>query len=169
MIVRDASDADVRFVCANLRDEDVTEQFAMRFDDDPAALAAELIRLRQVAIKQLALCTDAGEPAVLVGAYLVAPTVARFHMCSTAAISAIGYQGHRFGKRRFIPDVLAPNVTMAETRILASHFAARRWVKACGFVELTPAVPCGKHGELFVHVAWINPSSPEGAPDVQRA
>jgi hypothetical protein len=160
VIVRDASDEDVLHICRNLRPEDRLEQFAARFDDDPDALAADLIRWRQVAIKQLALCTEAGEPAILVGAYLETPTVARFHMASTPALVAIGREGHRFGKRRFIPAVLAPNVAMAEARIMATHFYARRWVATCGFIELAGPHPYGKHGEAFVLVAWLNPTPP---------
>jgi hypothetical protein len=158
MIVRDATDADILHICRNLRPEDQVEQFAARFDDDPDALASDLIRSRIAAIKQMALCTDAGEPAILVGAYMQSPTTARFHMASTAKLAEIGREGHRFGKRRFIDAVLRPNVAMAEARIMAEHFYARRWVRTCGFVELAGPHPFGKHGEPFVLVAWLNPA-----------
>lgn len=157
MIVRKATDDDIRHVAANLRADDRREQFAGRFDDDPAALAADVITWRQVALNQSALLTAAGEPAVIVGAYLVAPGVARFHMMSTEGLAEIGRQGHRWGKRRFIPSVLVPNVRMAETRMMADHMIARRWVVTCGFRELAALLPYGKHGELFVQIVWINP------------
>lgn len=156
MIDREATDDDVRHICRNLRPEDAREQYATRWHEDPDALADELIGWRGFAIKQYALCCDDEEPAVLVGAYMAAPGVAMFHMCSTHRLGEIGRAGHRWGKRRFIPFVLAPNVRMAETRILADHAHARRWVATCGFVEVGQPLPLGKNGEPFVHVAWIN-------------
>jgi len=155
MIFRDATEADVRHVCRHLRAEDAAEQFAVRFDDDPEALADDLLRMQALAIKHLALCTDDGEAAVLVGAFIKGPGLAGFHMCSTPRIGEIGREGHRFGKRRFIPAVLVPNVTRAETRILASHSHARRWVRACGFREEGISARLGKNGEDFVQVAWL--------------
>lgn len=155
-----AIDADIRHVCRNLRPEDRHEQFAVRWDSDPDRLADELIAARAVAIKQFALLTDDGEPAIVIGAYMAGPRFARFHMCSTPAIAAIGREGHRWGKRRFIPTVLVPNVMRAEARILASHTLARRWVAACGFIEEGLAHRLGRNGEDFVHVAWLNPNVP---------
>lgn len=161
MIVREASDADVRHVIGHLRRTDRQEQFATRFDDDADALVNEIIRLRPLAIKHYALACDDGEPAILVAAYLVSPKVARFHMASTDRMGEIARAGHRWGLQRFIPSVLMPNVRRAEARILADHTIARRWVAACGFVEEGVIRRVGRAGEDFVQVVWFNPGEPQ--------
>jgi hypothetical protein len=147
----------IRYVCRNLRADDRAEQFAARFDDDADKLAAEIIHDRPIALKQCVLLTDDGTPAVVVAAYIAGPGLARFHMCSTGRVGEIARQGHRWGRQRFIPAVLVPNVRRAEARILASHALARRWVAACGFIEEGLVHRLGRNGEDFVQVAWLNP------------
>jgi hypothetical protein len=166
LIVREASDADISAVCRNLRPTDRREQLATRFHDDVELLAVELIAAKRFAIKQYVLCTDDGAPAVFIAAYIKGPTTAAVQMCSTPRLPEIGRDGHRWGRRRFIPLVLVPNVRLAETRILAEHAEALRWVGACGFAEVGGPLPLGKNGETFVHVAWINQQKDGG--DVLR-
>ena len=156
MIVRDATYDDIHHVVANLRPEDVEEQFAARFDDDRMRLTADIAALRGLAIKQIAACPDDGRAATIVTAYLKTPSVAGIHMCSTPRFAEIARDAHRYTVRRFIPAVLVPNVAMAESRILATHLRARRWIAACGFREVGEPLPYGRDGEAYVHVAWIN-------------
>jgi hypothetical protein len=156
MIVRGAVDDDIRHICRNLRPEDRHEQLATRWSDDVDELAAEIIEWRRLAIREVALCCDDGEATILLGIYLIAPEVARFNMCATTRLPEIARAAHRWA-RRFIPAVLGPTVSVAETRLLAEHTYARRWVATFGFVEEGIHRRRGNRGEDLVTIAWINP------------
>ncbi len=157
MIVRAASAADITAVCRAMHPEDAEEQLAARFAGDAEEMAAELAAAAPLAIAQRALAAADGAPVAIVGAYLVAPGVATVHQVRTGRWPEIAVAAHRYYRRRFIPGVLAPNVRLAECRILESHRHARRWLQALGFRENGEPLPYGSRGEAVVHCVWVNP------------
>jgi hypothetical protein len=156
--IREASADDIRAVVMAMRAVDAEEQLAVGFDPSREELAERLVLAGEMAIKQFALLTDDGEPAGLVSAFLTAPRVAAVHQVATDRWPEIGAAAFRFYRRRFIPRVLAPNVALAEAKLLDTHILARRWLGRLGFTENGGPLPYGRRGERFVHCVWLNPS-----------
>lgn len=160
MIVRAATPDDIRHVCQNLRPHNAREAFALRFDDDPQALAADLIALSPFAIMHVCCAGADGVPVALIGAWLTGPRLAGLALRATPQWLTIGPAVYRFLHQVFVPCALAPNVALAETEVLADG-PDRAWLARLGCVECHPALPRGKHGEMFLRVAWINPRREE--------
>jgi hypothetical protein len=157
MIVRPATDDDVRHVCLYMRAHNARELFATRFHADRGAIAEEILARSTMCIRLEALCADNGEAVALAGAWLVGPGVAAVQMLATDAWPAIARAAMRHLRRTFIATVLLPNVRRAETRVLQDRGQPLNWLGWLGFRIEGPAHALGKAGEDFVHLAWIHP------------
>lgn len=156
MIVRDASDDDIRHVCRVMRPHNARELAATREIFDPTAFADDVIEARPVAIQQLALCSTETAPVAILAAYLTGPRSACVFLVATPEWPAIAQAAFRFMAKAFIPAVLVPHVNVAETDVLDDPAWSRAWLVRLGFAEHGPPVPRGRRGEGFVRMVWRN-------------
>jgi hypothetical protein len=157
MLTRIASREDVAWVVANMRDLDRREVFAGRWTDEPADLVEDIETSRAMLIRLDALCTAAGEPVALLGAWLSSPGVGHALMIATDHWAEIAALAHRYVVKRFLPLVCAPNLRRLECRAWAGHHVSRAWLERLGFVEEGFCHALGKGGEDFVQFAWFPP------------
>jgi hypothetical protein len=154
MRVCPASDRDIHHVCIHMREHNAHECFNTRYHRSPYLLAQEIIANRKTALAQLCLMDAVGEPVAILGAYRTAPQVAVLQMIATDRWGEIAFAAYRMFRTIFIPHVLAPNVRVAMTAVLANG-SDRSFLLRAGFLELAPALPLGNNGELYVQVAWV--------------
>jgi hypothetical protein len=161
MIVVEAGAEHIRHVCKNLRPHCRAELLATRWHDEPAEIAVEIMALKAIRLACFAFLTDDATPAAIAGAWLTGPMTAGVLVCSTPQWLTVAPAVYRFIAKQAIPFVLMPNVAVAETAVMVSAEDDRRWLGRLGFHDVGAPLPRGKHGELFVHVAWVNPNPPE--------
>lgn len=175
MIVREASDADIRAVFADLEPTRAREMTASAWHDDPRILADEVILLREMRPAAIfALCIDGGwidgrlveTPIAIAGVIPYGPGwggMVWAHVGLAWRLEALAT--HRWTRHYFRPRVLE-KFRRVEFTSLASDGESRRWLKVLGFTEEGIAYRQGKRGEDFVHFAWINPDPTVGISDV---
>jgi hypothetical protein len=167
MIVVEAGAEHIRHVCQNLRPHCRAELLATRWHDEPAKIAVEILALKAIRLACFAFLTDDdATPAAIAGAWLTGPRTAGVLVASTPQWLTVAPAVYRFIAKQAIPFVLMPNVAVAETAVMVSEQDDRRWLGRLGFHDVGAPLPRGKHGELFVHVAWVNPVPPELLPCV---
>jgi hypothetical protein len=157
MIVREATDADISFVCAFMRDHNARELFAVRFHSDRAQIAFEICARHRFCIRLEALCLDDGRPAALLGAWLAGPRLAAVQMLMTDDWPAIARSAVKHIRKRFIPAVLMPNVTRAELTVLQTAEFSLDWLAWLGFCAEGVMRQRGMPPENFVNLAWLHP------------
>lgn len=155
MLVRAATDADIAWIVANMRELDRREVYAARWTDDDADLIEDLKASRAMMIRLEALCSAAGEPVALLGVWLASPGAGTALMIATDDWPSIAPAAHRHVVTRFLPLVCAPNLRRLECRAWSGHAVSRAWLARLGFVEEGLCRQLGKGGEDFVQLAWF--------------
>lgn len=157
-ILKRPSDDDIRFVCRNMREVDAREQFARRFpgDDNPEALARDMIAAVPTMLTSVAFHDREGHPATILSARLISPGVARLHRISTARWDDVRRIVFRYGVEAFMP-VLSMMVRRAECEVMAGHALARTMLCRLGFSEEGVLRRVGRNNEDFVLMAWVKP------------
>lgn len=157
-MVRPATDDDIRYVAAHMREIDAAEQFATRFpcDDERTALAADIIAAQGRAIQSFCFVGPDGNPAAILSAYLSSPGVARLHRVSTEQWDIVSIEVFRFGITKFMPAVKAAGIRRAECSILAIHDCAAAMLRRLGFAFEGTAWGRGRGGENFQNFAWVS-------------
>lgn len=155
-MIRETTEADIRHVCAHMRAVDAEEHFATRFpgDDNPDALARDLVAAMPRAIMSFCFVGPDGLPAALLSAYQASPGVARLHRISTDAWAAVSREAFQFGIERFMP-ALAQVVHRAECSVLVQHGKAQKILLGLGLTHQGIARARGRDGEDFVDFAWV--------------
>ena len=155
MHVRAATDADIRHVIAHLRPINWLEITALRAEEDRAAVVADYIALRKIAIVQRVGCLADGRPVVLAGAYELTPTVAYVNMVATQDWHLVAGAAWR-AMCRGLKQVIAPRCRRAECLIYEGNEDIA-WIERMGYVREGRHPARGKHGETFLTLAWVNP------------
>lgn len=173
MIARDVADIDIRVAVRCLRSWNEREIFATRsYAPDKAGLdrvAEEIIATQRLAIGSTALIHNSGAIGAIVSAYRTAPRAAAVGMVMTDAWPSIGAAAWRYLKRTFIPQVLVPNVNVAETAVMCGGPYSFVWLYRLGFLPLGRPLPRGNAGERFQSLAWVNPMLDVAAGRVSSA
>jgi len=169
MMVRIASEGDIRFVFNRLPAERAAEMTASAFHDDASVLAEELVTIRAVKgdlAPVFALCNHAGAllypPSAIVGVIPFGPSLGGMVWAATEKWPSIAMASHRWWRSHFIGILLKKHYRRVEFTALASDTASRRWLKVLGFTEEGTAYRQGKRGEDFIHCAWLNPDRTVG-------
>lgn len=162
MIVRDASEADVRAIVPAMRADDAREVYALRFTREPDHLVADILARRPFMIGLLALCGADGAPIGLLGATLAAPHLADVLMVATDDWPKIALAATRASIRRIIPAYLDANVRRAECRCWVGNSASRVWLEKLGFEAEGVLRRLGGNGEDFLLYARLNPHNAAG-------
>lgn len=141
---------DALYLCANLRPEDRAEAFALRFDDDPEALAQEILRWGGLAWT----ARHEGRPAAIFGATQTWPNVWTAWLLSTNDWRHVGRGVTKFIKRRMIPHLMERGALRCEARSMVGHESAHRWLQSLGAVQEARLRRYGRNGEDFLVFRW---------------
>lgn len=150
-MIREATPAEIFHVVNHMRADDLEEN-GLETVRQRMEFAAALLEGQALAIKNYCFFDRAGEPATLLGAYLVGPRRAAVHRLSTERWSEVSRAVLRFGLTVFVPKVLKPNVDTAQCRVMGKHRAALYMLERLGFEAV------GIAGG-FVELEWHNPGS----------
>jgi hypothetical protein len=153
MIQRDATDADIRHVCLNMRDESAGEAFAS-VDCGRERLASDLASVKDRL--QLGALLDEMVPAALVGLVQICPGRASIMFLATGRFPNIAIAAHRWWTRHYVPGVLNGYRRVEFTGSLPGTRSGR-WLVAVGFQCEGIARSYGRRGEDLAHWSWINP------------
>jgi len=148
MLLRKLNLLDVLFVCRNLRDEDRREIFATRSNDDPDALAIEVMT-RWGGFGHVIL-TDAGKPAALLGATEHWPGRASAWCFGTGDFDEVAPGMTRFIKRHMIQGLHDIGIERCDAWSIEGHSTAHAWLRHLGFVEEARLRRYGRNGEDFL-------------------
>jgi hypothetical protein len=142
----------IRHVARGMRDLDREEIFCQRDDDDPDALAAEV--LSGWGPYYFVAATPAGEPAAVVGATRLWPGVFSAWMFSTPRVDIINFSLTQFIKTAMIPGVAALGAHRCEALSMASHTVAHRWLEYLGAEREAVLRRYGRNGQDFFVYRW---------------
>jgi hypothetical protein len=154
MIVREATPDDARRVCRHLRPAERAEQFACRFDDDPAALGEELAQSLPQAIAARTFASNDGLAAALLGAWPVTPRTAGLRMLRTYRWPEVRVGAWRYFLGKFLPGLPA-QVGRVQFLTLADHDEMIGIAERIGFALEATLHGIGKHNEDFVMLALL--------------
>jgi hypothetical protein len=132
-------------VTRRLRPADAREIFAVRWDDDPAALAADCL-----APETVGWILGLERPITILGAAPLHPGVWQVHCMGTAEFPRIAVALTRFVARRMIPALVEAGAHRGECRSHAEHHQAHRWLARLGAACEGRLVAYGRGGEDFL-------------------
>lgn len=162
MIVREASADDIMHVCRHMRAHNARELLATSWWQGEFArdrVAEQLIGMVPLAICHVAVAAAVDRPAAaLAGAWLTTPGVAGIQVIATDQWLTVATGLYRWLKREGLPRLTQAGIRLAETTVIDGPASEREWLARLGLIELQPALPRGRNGELFIHMAWINPN-----------
>lgn len=154
-----ATNGDVLHVFRNLAEARAAEALATSFHVNPVHLAHELLILRNGSPPGhviLYALRDGEEPLAICGAITFGPGLAGMTWVTMPGWKRIAISSHRWWRDFFVPGVLRRYRRVEFTALEADHHS-REWLRLVGFTEEGVAYRQGKHGENFVHFAWLNP------------
>ncbi|WP_320500933.1 hypothetical protein [Dongia rigui] len=134
-------------VAAGMRAPDRHEIFATRFDEDVAALVADLAEGHPVGAVMAA--AD-GTPVAVLGGTEMWPGLWSLWMFATDRWPEVARAATRFAKRELWPALLALGLRRGECRSAAQHTMAHRWIRHLGGVQESIHPAFGKGGETFI-------------------
>src|SRR5262245_43517455 len=137
----------VQHICLNLRTQDRVEIFATRWDDDPEALANDLL----IRAQPFCWCvgTDDGEPVMLMGIHQLWPGMWSPWAMGTARFGEIALSATKFVRRVVFPTMKALGMHRAECRSLSSNTVSHRWLRILGALHESTNPRMGREGETF--------------------
>jgi hypothetical protein len=157
----------LRYICANMRLDDVSEIFATRPDNDRESFAEEAA---QAGPMHFIACVD-GWPTTSFGASLMWPGVAIVWAFSTPDWGRALLPVTRFTIRDIIPALRAQKVHRAECKALASRSDAAgvaRWLTLLGMRHEGRLAGFGRQRQDFDLFAWtdlhVGDSPPKNHP-----
>lgn len=138
-------------VVRNLRATDQAEAFATRWDDDPDALAIEVVtswgKLGWGA-------THEGRPVALFGATETWPGHWSCWLLATDEWPKVALSVTKFTKRRIMPHLVERGALRCEARSIDGHTKSHRWLEAIGCVQEARLRRYGRNGEDFLVFRW---------------
>lgn len=146
----------VTYIARNMREMDAKELFATRYDDDPDALAVDVLT-RWGPMWWVAGHSKLQRPIAVIGATQRWPGMWQVGMFATDDFGQIGLGLTRWVLRRMIPTIReAPGgVRRAEAYSIEGHDVAHRWLEMLGAVrDPVPLDGYGKCGETFHNYVW---------------
>ncbi len=153
-MIRTKLDAEnILHVCRNMRDLDREEVFAVSFAETDEELADNLLRI--IGSFSFCMCTDDGEPTVLIGAVEGWPGFWSFWMIATPRFPEIYTDLTKWAFRGMLRTLFDDlGLRRGEAQSLVSHETAHRWMERLGAVREGYHPQYGKNGEDFVTYVW---------------
>jgi hypothetical protein len=148
--LRDSTLEALAYICANLRERDKQEIFALRWEDNHMQLAADTFACG--ALQQIAFLD--GEPVAVVGAHPMWPGVWSVFAFGTDKWSKVVLALTRYVRTFIIPALYNGGCRRAQCFALETHTDARRWLELLGATAEVVLPDFGKDGETFVLYSW---------------
>lgn len=145
MIIVPIDLASARYVSHRMRQSDVDEIFACRWDDDRDALAADAAartRFGWAAGKD-------GEPIACIGVIEVWPGVWESWMFATDKFRIVGKGLTKFALRTIIPAAKSAGAHRLQCHSMEGHVVAHRWLEGLGAKREATHPGYGRGGETF--------------------
>ena len=141
---------DVMGVCANLREMDHREIFATRRNNDPVALAADVMDAK--GFSWIAYVDDV--PTAVIGVTAIWPGNVTVYAFGTENWNRAIISLTRHATRFMLPTMAETGVRLAHVYVLSAYQQARGWLRLMGFVEEAGIAGFGKGGEDFTLMTW---------------
>ena len=142
---------EVAHIVNNLRPRDHAEIFALRWDDDPNKLTADILTYAHAMWR---IFTVDAEPVAMAGVVPVRPGVAVAASFGTELWPRVVRPITRFAREWTIPRLQAAHFHRAETYVLATNHDSRNWLFALGAREEACLTGYGRNQENFILYAW---------------
>lgn len=143
----------LQHICRNLRAADADELFALRWDDDPDALAKSLAGHANDMMRAVWLDD---EPVAVAGALPVWPSVWTVLAFGTDRWDKVTVTLTRHVRRFVIPALYHAGARRAQCYASAEHHAAHEWLTRSLGARRGPAFEeFGRDGETFVLFEWL--------------
>ena len=146
-----------------MREWDKREVYAVRYADDPDALADDIEDIcRRFEWWFIAGLPDKSRgplspdvtPIAFVGIWPTGPVSVNVSAIGTDRFNEIALPLTRKLRRETIPWLRKYGITRAECRCLKTHGEAVRWLKLLGAEEECELPGLGKHGETYLQMVW---------------
>ena len=145
----------VSYVVQLMRAADREEIFALRNDDSPDNLAAEVF-LRWGTLGWVAWHDEF--PVAVFGATQLWPRCWMAWMFATDNFPLVGFEVTRFIRRSMIPGLVERGALRCEARSIIGHTEAHRWLReSLGAIEEARLRRYGRNGEDFLVFRWDRP------------
>lgn len=154
MKVRPANDGDIRFVFANCREHNRRELTAARWTDDPASVAEDVIGMRAAARCLDCYAADDGEAVAIFALFEIGPGLGMLAIVMTDRWPEIAFAS-AYAFKEAQQEAFA-GFRRVECTVIAG--GDHRWLARYGFETEGLARRRGKHGEDFIHYAWVSPA-----------
>lgn len=165
MIVRDATDIDLREIATAMREADRREIFAHRWSDEIEDFLQDFAAARPAFLAVKALCAAEFDPIAIVGAFRRAPTIASVVMFATDRFPEIALPATRWVRRTGLPAYVDPWCRRAQCEAWVENVASLAWLQTLGFRREGVLRAYGKNGEDYVQYARLRPAL-ASPPDV---
>ena len=148
----------VRQVAESMRAADRRELFATRRDEDPAAIAAELMATSALGAVVASRRKPFAAVAVICGREMW-PGVWSMGLFATDRWPEVVIETYRYLTRELGPELRRLGAHRLECHSLAEHASAHRLLARLGAVREAEVPGFGRRGEDFVRYAWVEPVS----------
>ena len=143
--------ADVLTVCQNLREQDKTEIFAVRFDSEPEDLAETTMNMIGSAWM---VYDDDRSPVAVMGIHPVSPGVWGAFAFANNQFHRVAIGLTRFIRKGILPSLLATGAKQVQAMVWTEYHQARKWLAGFGAREVAVIPNFGKNGEDFALTVW---------------
>lgn len=141
---------DVRFVARNMREWDRKEIFALRWDDEPDGVAADVLRVP--GFSWVAYHDDT--PAAVIGAMPMWPGVWSLFAFGTEAFPHVALTLTKHVKRFMIPALIQGGAHRGQCHSIEGHTDAHRWLESMGGKTEPMIRGFGRNRENFIPFVW---------------
>lgn len=149
-----ALDEDVRFVAANMRQDDVDEFLAVSTARDRNELA-EVLLDRYGGHPAAIVFRDGATPVGIGAGIEVRPNVITLMFFATDQFRAVAIDTARFVTRELFPRYRAAGVHRIEAVSIEGHTSAHRWIELVGLRREAILPGFGRGGETYHQFAWV--------------
>ena len=145
---------DLDWVVRRMRQRDIQEIYATRWDDDPRRFVEDIMASGDFG---WVAGTDDGLPVAAFGAVPLWNGVWDVWMFATDEWPRVALGVHRFIKKVMIPALEESGCHRAQCRSLATYTWSHRWLESLGAYKESELPHFGKEGELFYLYCWTRP------------
>lgn len=142
---------EVLAICQNLRSEDKTEIFAVRFDSEPEDLAETTMNLIGSAWM---IYDDDRNPVGVMGLSPIAPGIWGAFAFANENFHRVAIGLTRFIRKGILPSLLATGAKQVQAMVWTEYHQARKWLAGFGAREVAVIPNFGKNGEDFALTVW---------------
>ncbi|MEX0809528.1 MAG: hypothetical protein WD044_12450 [Dongiaceae bacterium] len=144
------TEAFVAVVARAMREGDRLEVFATRFDDDPDALARDLVAMSRFG----AVVAADGDPVAAMGAVECWPGMWNVWMIATDRWPLVARSATRWARIAVLSVLAKAGAHRCECKSIESHETAHRWLRHLGAEVEAVHRDFGRNRETFITFVW---------------